>query len=284
MKNRLRVLLAAALVLLPLTAAASGHGPLFGGATPTLGRGGWQLDQAWMGRRVPSAEADEQMLRTMISFGITEDIQISASLPIALESSFYMPLGRMMSLMSTDTDFESIVSWRVHRRATPTRRFESTIFGGAAIPVQKFATDGMRTAPSLTAAAATGFASRAHYFWVSGGYHRRTADHGDRRGDVAHYSVVYGYRPPALRLDYPKPDLRFFVEAVGEHTAMSKHHGLDALYTGGDAFFVGPTALLLYKAYGIQGGVMFPAWQRTNGQPEERFRFAVNVSYFFWVK
>ena len=27
--------------------SASGHGPVFGGATPTLGRGGWSVDQAW---------------------------------------------------------------------------------------------------------------------------------------------------------------------------------------------------------------------------------------------
>jgi hypothetical protein len=30
-----------------LAAAASGHGPVFGAATPTLGRGGWSVDQAW---------------------------------------------------------------------------------------------------------------------------------------------------------------------------------------------------------------------------------------------
>ena len=41
--------------------------------------------------------------------------------------------------------------------------------------------------------------------------------------------------------------------------------------------------LLLYKAYGLEGGVLFPVSQRTNGmQPEERFRFGVNFTYFFW--
>ena len=55
--------------------------------------------------------------------------------------------------------------------------------------------------------------------------------------------------------------------------------------SGGHVLMVGPTALLLYKAYGIEGGIMFPVQQRTNGrQPEERFRFGVNVSYFFWLK
>jgi len=49
--------------------------------------------------------------------------------------------------------------------------------------------------------------------------------------------------------------------------------------------FVGPTALVLYKAYGVEGGVLFPAYQRVDGSgPRERFRVAVNVSYFFWPK
>ena len=56
---------------------------MFGGATPTLGKGGWQFDQAWMGRS--TAEATEQTLRSMISFGITERVQISASVPVPLD-------------------------------------------------------------------------------------------------------------------------------------------------------------------------------------------------------
>ena len=90
------LLLAAA----PHVAVASGHGPVFGGAPPTLGKGGWQLDQAWMGRIGRGRGDDEQMLRTMLSVGITEDLQISASLPITLNSGVYMPRGRTMAMMA----------------------------------------------------------------------------------------------------------------------------------------------------------------------------------------
>jgi hypothetical protein len=103
-------------------------------------------------------------------------------------------------------------------------------------------------------------------------------------GDVVFVSGVYGYRPPALRLDYPKPDLRFFVEAMAEHTETALHHGIEMLTSGGTAVFVGPTALLLYKAYGLEGGMLFPVYQRTDFAPLERFRFGVNVSYFFWLR
>jgi hypothetical protein len=54
---------------------------------------------------------------------------------------------------------------------------------------------------------------------------------------------------------------------------------------GGHTVMTGPTALLLYKAYGLSGGVLFPIYQRLEGsEPKERLRFAVNVSYFFWTR
>src|ERR1051326_4968105 len=40
---------AALVFLASVPLSASGHGPIFGGATPTLGKGGWQFDTAWMG-------------------------------------------------------------------------------------------------------------------------------------------------------------------------------------------------------------------------------------------
>ena len=46
----------------------------------------------------------------------------------------------------------------------------------------------------------------------------------------------------------------------GRHTAVRTMAN-----TGGHVLMVGPTVLLLYKAYGIEGGVLFPVYQRTNG-------------------
>ena len=266
-------------------ASASGHGPVFGGAPPTLGKGGWQLDQAWMGRVGKGQRDDEQMLRTMLSFGITEDLQVSGSLPITLDSGIYMPRGRVMAMMSSNQDFEAIMGWRFQRSAVGAgSRLESTLFVGATVPMQELRSDGMLATPSVHASVASGFASRAHYFWVGGGYQYYTEKSGDQMGDSVYYSVVYGYRPPFLRTDYPKPDLRFFVEAVGEHTARGRHHGFEMFVSGGDSILVGPTALLLYKQYGLEAGVLFPVYQQTNLQPEERVRFGVNFTYFFWRK
>ena len=50
--------------------------------------------------------------------------------------------------------------------------------------------------------------------------------------------------------------------------------------SGGDSLLVGPTALLLYKQYGLEAGLLFPVYQQTNFQPEEKFRFGVNLRIF----
>ena len=283
--NRTR--LAAALLVIqlfrPAFAAASGHGPLFGLATPTLGRGGWQLDQAWLVRLGDQPGTEEQTLRTMISFGITEDLQVSGSLPINLITPIYMPRGRFAASMSPARELETSIAWRIHKRSAGSSRFESTLGGGIALPLEQRRGDGMYAAPSIHMAIVSGYASRAHYFWVGGGYQHHADRQGDRMGHVSYYTAVYGFRPPALRLDYPRPDLRFFVEAVGEHTARAQHHGFEMPASGGTALLVGPSALLLYKAIGISGGVLFPAYQRTNFTPFERFRANINATYFFWL-
>jgi hypothetical protein len=277
------VLALAAIALAPAPMMAAGHGPVFGATTPTLGKGGWSFDQAWMGRVGDGRDASDQMLRTMISFGVTEDLQISGSLPVPVQTTERMTTGRMMAMMSGHREVESIAAWRFHRQTIGEGgRFESTAYLGGTMPLEADRA-GMRTSPSLYTSVASGYASRSHYFWVGGGYQRYGTDRGDRQGSITSYSVVYGYRPAVLRLDYPKPDLRFFVEAVGEVAGAGRHAGVD-MPNDGHVVLIGPTALLLYKAYGVEGGVLFPAYQRGNaGQAMERLRFGVNVSYFFWL-
>lgn len=297
-----RATLLLALCSFPQIVSASGHGPVFAGATPTLGKGAWAVDQAWM-CRATADDTSDQLLRTMISVGITEDLQVSASLPVPLTSTLHMPAGRMMATMSGHRDLEGSLAWRFLRREPSVgSRFESTAYVGMTLPLQNQVA-GMYTTPSVWTSVATGYASRAHYLWLSGGYQRYTGGNVDRLGDVGTLGFAYGYRPKFLRLDYPKPDLRFFVEAVAEHTGRATHgtsapseghHGGPDVppespphpgLGGGDAFLVGPTVLLLYKAYGFEGGVLFPVSQTVKtGLPEDRYRIGVNITYFFWTR
>src|SRR5262245_20772468 len=244
-----RALVAAACLLAARPALASGHGPAFGATTPTLGRGGWSIDWTWA-LRGGESDAQDQMLKTMISYGITERLQLSGSFPLAM-SGDSLPGARMMSLMSNDREFESLLAYRFQSRTVGIGgRRESTVYVGA-------------NQRSPLVAAATGYASRSQYVWVGG----------DVQKDSVLFTAVYGYRPPARRTVAGKPDLRFFVEATAEDTSSTR------------TVFVGPTALLLHKAFGLEGGVLFPAYQRRDeGTAKEHVRMAVNLAYFFWLK
>ena len=279
---RTRVIASALAALLNAAPArAAGHGPVFGATTPTLGRGGWSIDQAWTARCGEDGDG-QQMLKTMVSFGITENLQVFGSVPLAM-SDGRLAGARMMSLMSSEREIEGLVGYRFERRTIGIGgRQESTVYVGGTAPLETRRV-GVGAGPSVDVGAATGYASRAHYLWVGGWIQHYFDRAGDRLGDSKLATVVYGYRPPPLRTEAGKPDLRFFVEATAEDRVEDQLAG--APVSGGRTVFVGPTALLLHKAIGVEGGILFPAYQRIDASRDaERFRIAVNVAYFFWLK
>jgi len=275
--------LALAVAISGSVAAAQGHGPAYGLSTPTLGKSTWSLDIGVMERRV--AGTHMVMMRPMLTYGITEDLQVSASFPMPLYLPQGLPHAHGMSRMPTNPDLEFLVGWRFHRQGTAVgSRFESTTYVGFDYPTDAVRA-GARTAPGLYGALVTGYASRSWYGWVGGLYRRYmtpigpTADH---VGDVAMYSAVVGYRPPAFQRDYPHPDWRVFVEAVGEYVARDMIGGVDQPNTGGHQIFVGPTVLGLYGSWGISGGPVFPVYQRMNGtQPRDKLRLIVISTFWF---
>jgi hypothetical protein len=280
--RRIVVAIALSALLNAAPAGAAGHGPVFGATTPTLGRGGWSIDQAWTARCGEDGDR-QQMLKTMLSYGVTENLQLSASLPLAMGDG-RLAGARMMSLMSSDRELEGLVGYRFQRRTIGIGgRRESTVYLGGTVPLETRRT-GVGAGPSIELSAATGYASRAHYVWVGGGVQHFFDRAGDRLGESRLATVVYGYRPPALRTESGKPDLRFFVEATAEDRTPDRIAGV-TVGDGARTIFVGPTALLLHKAIGVEGGVLFPAYQRIDASHDaERFRVAINLAYFFWLK
>ncbi|MDQ3997193.1 MAG: hypothetical protein M3303_09260 [Gemmatimonadota bacterium] len=281
-------LVAGALALLALvapasSAAAQGHGPVFGLSTPTLRKGGWSLDAGFMGQVV--GEHEMAMFRPMVSYGITEDVQISASLPLPIYTSQGMAPARVATRMPASPDVELTLGWRFDKHELGVgSRFESTAYVALAYPTDATRM-GLQTAPGVAASLTTGYVSRTLYAWVGGMYRRYMTPVGvtaDRFGDLAMYSVVLGYRPPAFQHDYPHADWRLFVEAVGEVGTRDVAAGVERSASGGHGLFVGPTLLGLYGGWGISGGPLFPVYQRVNGdQPREHVRLALDLIFWF---
>lgn len=261
-------------------ASASGHGPVFGAATPTLGRGAWSFDQAWT-MRFGEDSTREHMLKTMVTFGITETLQVSGSIPVVMSDNTLVP-ARMMNAMSNDREFEGLVGYRFHR--TPVGiggRRESTLYVGGTVPFERYRL-GTAAGGSIVVGAATGYAGRSHYIWFGGALQHYFPREDDRLGDSRTVTFVYGYRPQIFRVDSGRPDLRFFVESTFEDR-QANQSSVARVAQPGRTLFIGPTSLLVYKAIALSGGVQWAAYQADRPGASEHLRVAVNFSYF-WFK
>ena len=266
------------------SALASGHGPVFGMTTPTNAKGGWSLDLGLMGRQ--GQRDSGAVLRAMLSYGITEDLQVSVTAPVVFGSPPLFAPARVTGMMPATSDFEAFTAWRFHRQATNVGfRFETTAYAGIVMPgpQKPFGLRGdFNKAPGGHAAIATGFTSRSHYFWVGTGYTGFAEADGDRRPAAVGYSVVWGYRPPPLRKEYPHWDGRLFIEMSGSRSGKLQRRGAVIPETGGHDIFLGPTTLWIYKNYAIEGGIQFPVYSNIGAlHQRERFRFTINISCFF---
>jgi hypothetical protein len=134
----------------------------------------------------------------------------------------------------------------------------------------------------------------------------------DRQSNTLLSSLAVGWRPSFLNKSYPKPDVRLFWETTGEVVGMAKKDftsvgsagggggghthdviaptstptgtptGVEVLVnSGGTAIFTGPSFLWTYKSVAFQGGVLFAALDRPNGQqPHEDVRAVVGFTYY----
>ena len=280
MRRLVSAALVAGVTVLPL--AAQGHGPIYGLSTPTLGQGGWSLDIGGMGRFFDGGRT--AMLRPMLSYGVTEDLQVSASVPLPVARDAAAPRVRAFTRMPASQDVEMMVGWRLQRQATGVgARQETTIWLAVDLP-----TDGRRggldTAPGLFGSVVTGYASRSVYVWLGAAYRRSLTAGPDnhRAGDVTMGSLVVGYRPRAFRADYPHPDWRAFVEIVGERVGSDTVGGIRRSDSGVRQLYAAFTLLGLYGSWGLAGGPAFPVYQALEGdQPKDGVRLALNATFWF---
>lgn len=260
--------------------AQGGHGPVFGLATPTLPKGAWNGDITLMS--VAHGGERALMARQTLRYGLTADLQLSLSVPETLARIPSPPRTRIGTMMGGMGDLEALALWRFHKRYPGVgQRVESTLLVSALVPVVA-ERSGVEAGPGGHAAVVTGYASRSIYAWGGLGAQGYLARDGDRIAPLAYASAVVAYRPPFFQGDYPKPDVRFFVEALAEVVGRDRVAGEFVAASGGERVLAGPTVLGLYRAWGFGAGVLFPVYQRLNGsQPREDARLAANLSFWF---
>ena len=265
---------------LSLSAAASGHGPVFGLATPTNSQGEWSFDEGIFGRS--SSLGSQASIRSLIGYGFTPHLTLSFTLPAVVGSTALPP-----TRIQPGDDFDSTVAWRFQHRATRIgARLESTAFAGVAVPGPQSGFGGVAhttNLPGTMFGLVSGLASRSHYVWLGGTYTKFYEHNGDKRPDVFDYSLVYGYRPAKWRRPRDKWYWRLFGELVGERSDRFLQASATVAGTEAHQVFLGPTALGIYRNYTVSFGAQFPIYQDLGSAfPKEHVRFAVNFSYLLF--
>ena len=200
MRNLILLATVAALCASAATAAhAEGHGPIFGLATPTLAEGQWSSDTAAMS--LATEQDTTVMLREMLGYGITPDLQFSLSFPIGPTDDLAMPPNtRSGSMMAGFGDLEAGLLWRFQRVAPDVgKRRESTLIMSVLAPSGDDQRGGIEVTPGLQLGAVTGYASRSMYWWLGGGMQVRARENGDQLGNLYYVTGVFGWRPPVFR-------------------------------------------------------------------------------------
>lgn len=282
MKRQRFILMAVLLVLLAIRAKASGHGPVFGLATPTNPKGGFSVDLTMMGRTGQGRNG--AMVRGALGYGITENLKVSLSAPVVLSAEPLAP-ARMSALTPMTGDIEGLLTWRFHRQDTGIgSRVESAVIGGLLIPGPQEMGGALRNIESGVGGfigGVTGLASRSNYFWVGGSYQRYAERRGDTRPDLLAYTAAYAYRPRSWRTDTGW-DWRIFGELTGERSGRIERRGTTLPATDSHQLLLGPTTLGVYKNYAVSAGIQFPVYRAVSPiYGRERFRWSVNVAYFF---
>ena len=272
---------AVAVIITPQLLHASGHGPVFGLATPTNPKGGFSFDTSLMGRY---GDGSGTMLRAALGYGITENLKISFSAPMVFRAEPFAP-SRFAAFTPMGGDFETLGIWRFHRQDTGVgSRFETSAIGGLLIGGPQNGggpTLGLHSGLGGLAGIVTGVASRSHYAWAGMTYQRYAGSDHDRRPDELFYSAVYAYRPASWRTDTGW-DWRIFGEMTGEKTGSIQRAGFVLPTSNTHQIFVGPTALGVYKNYAVSAGAQFPVYRDLSPlYPRVRVRVAISFSYFF---
>ncbi len=268
------------LLAVPLFAYGSGHGPVFGLATPTNSQGEWSLDLGAFGR---SAGAGSQLsVRGLAAYGFTPHVTLSFTLPGVIGEAPLPP-----TRIQPGADFDSTLAWRFQHNTTKIgTRFESTAFAGMVVPGPQSSFPGvvhLSNTPGNMLGAVTGMASRSHYIWLGGTFTHYYEHNGNQRPGVFDYSLVYGYRPPKWRTEPDKWDWRLFGELVGERSGHLVQAGEEVQGTAAHQLFFGPSALAIYRNYTVSFGVQAPIYSSVgNALAKERVRFAVNFSYLLF--
>ena len=269
------------LCLLPLRVMASGHGPIFGLATPTNSQGEWSFDQGVFGRS--TSVGSQASIRELVGYGFTPHLTLSFTLPVVVGDTRLPP-----TRIQPGDDFDSTLAWRFQHRATKVgTRIESTAFAGLVVPGPQSAFNGVANTsnvPGFMVGAVTG-TSLAQPLRVAWSHVHASSPSTTGTSDPM-FSTTAWCMDIALRSGEGHRtngtgdcSANWWASVLTDSSRQTRR----VANTQAHQVFLGPSALGIYRNYTVSFGAQFPIYQDVGAVwPKERVRFAVNFSYLLF--
>mgnify|MGYP000432222542 CR=1 FL=1 len=248
--------------------------PVFGLRPPTLYKGGIGIELDFKGDQSSASglsDKNQYFLITGLFYGITTDLTLRANIPVVLER-------RVGSKSSTGVgDVVLLSKYRFWRHDAIGAQDALTALVGVKLPTGKTS-----VTPSLGSGAfdfimglVIGRDSRR--WTLSADIQSVLKTEGSNNIRVGHQflaNTAFGIRP--WLGEYTDPDFIIMTELNWRGQLRSTQSGASLANSGGHRLFVAPGFTLIYRNWGLRGGVQIPIYQELNGnQRSDDYRFSL---------
>ena len=274
MKIQLKIFIQNILLILLTANIASAHEPVFSLGPETIFKNGVGIETEFEFEQADKNK--DQVMHTEILYGLTESIGLTLEIPQFLD--------KKETLNSSDGlgDIALRTKYQFYKKDALGSQNKATLIYGIKFPSgnhNKNPPLGSNSVDHLFGLS-IGHESTKLYGFATGRYLLKTDSKNNNNGDQLLLDFSVGFRPKIRA--YKSWDFVFLLENSYIYTQKNKISGTKISNSGGQQFFIGPSALISMRNIMFKAGVQFPVWQDLNGaQSLTDLRSIAAIEYHF---
>lgn len=246
------------------------HNPVFGLGPQTIWRGGIGIELEGEAARhtgpEAGAEEEEFALHAEFLYGVTENLSLTAALPVTRRKSETEPalapgVGQVTRDATGVGDAVLRAKYRFFHRFAGATQYHAAVIGGVKLPLADEESDpplGSGSTDALVGATISRDGLR-YYLWTSALARINGESDGVRRGHQLRYDAAVGIRPWIP--EYTGIDPLLLLEFNGVTAGENEVDGVARGETGGTTLALSPGFWLTYRNWALKGGVKLPVYQ-----------------------
>ncbi len=248
--------------------------PVFGLRPPTLYKGGIGIELDFMGDQSSASglsDKNQYFLITSLFYGITTDLTVRTNIPVVLER-------RVGSISSTGVgDIVLLSKYRFWRHDEIGAQDALSAMVGVKLPTGKTSVTPRLGSGAFDLILGLVIGRDSRRWTFSGDIQTVLKTEGSNNIRVGHQflaNMAFGLRP--WLGEYTDPDFIIMTELNWKGQLKSTLSGTSLANSGGHRLFVAPGFTLIYRNWGLRGGVQIPIYQELNdNQRSDDYRFSL---------